>query len=374
MRSMPSTSRCWTSAVGACRRWCSTTLAGHDPSGPQALFGPVLIDPPTGDDAVALWHAATAWLRFPHLYELQRPKRPADLEAIADASAPTSRPATGSPSRRRPPDAHPRGDRPDGAAARAEWAAIDELCAPLTETDWATPTCLPGWTVQDQLAHIAGIEMMLDGVDAPEVDVSHLTHLRNDVARHGRGVGRRTCGRCRARGAGPIPGGHRSPGRRTRRDDPGATSMRRRGRRSARTRPTDGSCGSATTTASCTSTTCAMRSAHPTGPSGRPSTSALTESVRRSATSSAARPRCPTARACASISPVRSCAPTLVVVDGRAAMVDHLDGEPNITLSMPDDAVVPPDRRPHRAGNPPGCGPGDRRRSRWASTWSTTWP
>ena len=56
--------------------------------GTQALFGPVLIDPPTGEAAVRLWHAVTAWLELPHLYELQRPKRPADLEAIADTFRP----------------------------------------------------------------------------------------------------------------------------------------------------------------------------------------------------------------------------------------------------------------------------------------------
>ena len=48
----------------------------------QALFGPVLIDPPTGQSAVRLWNAITAWLEFPHLYELQRPKQQSDLEAI----------------------------------------------------------------------------------------------------------------------------------------------------------------------------------------------------------------------------------------------------------------------------------------------------
>jgi hypothetical protein len=37
---------------------------------------------------VALWHAVTAWLRFPHLYELQRPKSPADVAAIATAFEP----------------------------------------------------------------------------------------------------------------------------------------------------------------------------------------------------------------------------------------------------------------------------------------------
>jgi 2-hydroxychromene-2-carboxylate isomerase len=54
----------------------------------QALFGPVLVDPPRGRDAVRLWEHVTAWLEFPHLYELQRPKAPADIEAIAVAFAP----------------------------------------------------------------------------------------------------------------------------------------------------------------------------------------------------------------------------------------------------------------------------------------------
>jgi 2-hydroxychromene-2-carboxylate isomerase len=51
----------------------------------QALFGPVLVDPPTGDAAVRLWEHVTGWLEFPHLYELQRPKAPADIDAIVDA-------------------------------------------------------------------------------------------------------------------------------------------------------------------------------------------------------------------------------------------------------------------------------------------------
>lgn len=65
-----------------------TLVFDDTPHGRQALFGPVLIDPPTGDDAVALWHAVTAWLRFPHLYELQRPKSPDDVAAIAAAFEP----------------------------------------------------------------------------------------------------------------------------------------------------------------------------------------------------------------------------------------------------------------------------------------------
>jgi 2-hydroxychromene-2-carboxylate isomerase len=51
--------------------------------GDRALFGPVLIDPPRGDAAVRLWRLLTGWLEFPALYEVQRPKRPGDLGAIA---------------------------------------------------------------------------------------------------------------------------------------------------------------------------------------------------------------------------------------------------------------------------------------------------
>lgn len=48
----------------------------------QVLFGPVLIDPPTGAAAVRLWNAVAALTEFPHVYEIQRPKQPVDLMAI----------------------------------------------------------------------------------------------------------------------------------------------------------------------------------------------------------------------------------------------------------------------------------------------------
>jgi hypothetical protein len=54
----------------------------------QCLFGPVLIDPPTGPAAVRLWEAVLAWTEFPDLYELQRPKTPADAARIATTFAP----------------------------------------------------------------------------------------------------------------------------------------------------------------------------------------------------------------------------------------------------------------------------------------------
>jgi 2-hydroxychromene-2-carboxylate isomerase len=54
----------------------------------QTLFGPVLVNPPTGDGAARLWEHVTAWLEFPYVYELQRPKGPADIDAIATAFSP----------------------------------------------------------------------------------------------------------------------------------------------------------------------------------------------------------------------------------------------------------------------------------------------
>lgn len=54
----------------------------------QCLFGPVLIDPPTGEAALRLWQAVAAWTEFPHLYELQRPKTAADQEAITQTFRP----------------------------------------------------------------------------------------------------------------------------------------------------------------------------------------------------------------------------------------------------------------------------------------------
>ena len=54
----------------------------------QCLFGPVLIDPPVGDDAVELWDSVVAWTKFPHLYELQRPKTRSDEKLIAETFRP----------------------------------------------------------------------------------------------------------------------------------------------------------------------------------------------------------------------------------------------------------------------------------------------
>ena len=54
----------------------------------QCLFGPVLIDPPTGPAALKLWDVVTGMAELPHVYELQRPKSAADAELIGKSLRP----------------------------------------------------------------------------------------------------------------------------------------------------------------------------------------------------------------------------------------------------------------------------------------------
>ncbi len=68
-------------------------------------------------------------------------------------------------------------------ALREVWASISALGAGLSEAEWTTPSPLAGWTVQDNLAHMTGTEMMLLGEPNPEVTVDRdlLGHVRNDI-------------------------------------------------------------------------------------------------------------------------------------------------------------------------------------------------
>lgn len=54
----------------------------------QCLFGPVLVDPPTGSEALRLWEVVTGMAELPHVYELQRPKSAADVELIGRSLRP----------------------------------------------------------------------------------------------------------------------------------------------------------------------------------------------------------------------------------------------------------------------------------------------
>jgi uncharacterized protein (TIGR03083 family) len=69
------------------------------------------------------------------------------------------------------------------AALVAEWAALDELLTPLCPEQWAAPTALPGWSVQDNVAHLVGTECALAGQAPPacDADVRGFPHVRNDI-------------------------------------------------------------------------------------------------------------------------------------------------------------------------------------------------
>lgn len=44
------------------------------------------------------------------------------------------------------------------------WRSISALLSEASESEWLTPTDCPGWTVQDQLAHLVGMERLLQGL------------------------------------------------------------------------------------------------------------------------------------------------------------------------------------------------------------------
>ncbi|BBY79530.1 hypothetical protein MPUL_06880 [Mycolicibacterium pulveris] len=63
------------------------------------------------------------------------------------------------------------------------WDDVAALGAGLDDAQWQAPTALPGWSVRDVVAHLIGVESMLQGRDTPDadVDVSTLEHVRNDI-------------------------------------------------------------------------------------------------------------------------------------------------------------------------------------------------
>lgn len=65
-----------------------------------------------------------------------------------------------------------------------EWAALDGLLAGLTEQDWSRPA-LPGWDVHDTVSHMIGTERMLSGAEHPPVPGEGAAgeHVRNDIGR-----------------------------------------------------------------------------------------------------------------------------------------------------------------------------------------------
>lgn len=69
------------------------------------------------------------------------------------------------------------------ALLRDEFGEIADLGSTLDERAWNTPTCLPGWTVKDNLSHMVGTESALAGEAMPTVDLPDLAYIHNDIAK-----------------------------------------------------------------------------------------------------------------------------------------------------------------------------------------------
>jgi len=64
---------------------------------------------------------------------------------------------------------------------RGVWGSISEFGAGLDESQWKTATDLPGWTVQDNLAHLIGTERTLQGLPRPDHQAPEVDYVKNPI-------------------------------------------------------------------------------------------------------------------------------------------------------------------------------------------------
>ena len=63
----------------------------------------------------------------------------------------------------------------------ATWRSLSALGSTLDERQWKSPTDLPGWTVQDNLAHLIGIERSLQGLPGAAPPAIVGAHVKNPI-------------------------------------------------------------------------------------------------------------------------------------------------------------------------------------------------
>ena len=63
----------------------------------------------------------------------------------------------------------------------ATWRSLSALGSTLEERQWKSPTDLPGWTVQDNLAHLIGIERNLEGLSGATPPAIVGDHVKNPI-------------------------------------------------------------------------------------------------------------------------------------------------------------------------------------------------
>jgi uncharacterized protein (TIGR03083 family) len=61
------------------------------------------------------------------------------------------------------------------------WRSVSALGAELDENDWKLPTDLPGWTVQDNLGHMIGLERKLQGLPSAQTPANVGPHVKNQL-------------------------------------------------------------------------------------------------------------------------------------------------------------------------------------------------
>ena len=59
------------------------------------------------------------------------------------------------------------------------WESMSKLCEPLTEEQWKLATDCPGWSVQDQMSHIAALESKLAGGPALDHTPPESSNVKN---------------------------------------------------------------------------------------------------------------------------------------------------------------------------------------------------
>lgn len=60
------------------------------------------------------------------------------------------------------------------------WGALVDVCAGLGADDWRRPTRCPGWSVQDHVSHVIGLERTMAGEPDPDHELpSGLDHVRS---------------------------------------------------------------------------------------------------------------------------------------------------------------------------------------------------
>src|SRR3546814_20899871 len=61
------------------------------------------------------------------------------------------------------------------------WRSLDEVCTGLTEEQWKTAPGCPGWTVQDNVAHLVDYEASPLGRPRPKHVPAGGAHLKNPL-------------------------------------------------------------------------------------------------------------------------------------------------------------------------------------------------